>query len=102
MSNDNDQSQDGQTDPTNVPDEIEAITNVDQFAERLSHWHQHRCQVVRHMREIPENAVVQFKGVEHPMTGDFRTGYQLGIDMALAQLGQLPFVAEMEDLPKNG
>ena len=78
-----------------TPDTIE-ITDLDQFIGLLSRWHAHKLNVLKHMLEVPETAEVSI-GDEPPVTvaGDFRKGYQLGISLALSELGELPFLAEL-------
>ena len=64
----------------------------------LSSWHTKKVATLKHMQNIPETAEVSI-GTDAPIviTGEFRKGFQLGISLALAELGELPFVAELEE-----
>ena len=75
-----------------------AINDLDQFVKLLSQWHSHKIKIIKHMQEAPETTEVAV-GDEKPvpLTGDFRKGFQLGIAVALAEMGELPFVAELEE-----
>ena len=82
------------------PTETVAVENLDQFVMVLTAWHDNKCQVLKHLLEIPEGSEVQVSDDEpRIMTGDLLAGFRLGIEMALSELGTLPFVAEMEDVP---
>ena len=79
------------------PDNVE-VTDLDQFVKLLAHWHTAKVNVLKHMLEVPETAEVSIgDGEPIPVTGDFRKGYQLGLSLALSELGELPFVAELEE-----
>jgi len=74
------------------------VTDMHQFIELLSRWHTNRISRMKHMLEVPETAEVVIGDAEAVrMTGDFRKGFDLGITLALAELGTLPFVAELEE-----
>ena len=82
------------------PTETVAVESLDQFVMVLTAWHDNKCQVLKHLLEIPEGSEVQVSDDEpRIMTADLLVGFRLGIEMALSELGTLPFVAEMEDVP---
>lgn len=79
------------------PDTI-AVSDLTHFIELLSHWHTTKVNVLKHMKDIPESAEVSIgDGESIPVTGAFREGFQLGLSLALSELGVLPFVAELEE-----
>ena len=82
----------------NTPQDTVEIKDLDHFVMLLSKWHTNKVNVIKHMLEVPETSEVQI-GDEAPITvaGDFRKGYQLGLSLALSELGELPFVAELEE-----
>jgi len=83
---------------TETPDTLLAVNDLDQFVQLLSNWHTKKIATLKHMLEIPESAEVSLGDAEPvQMTGAFRDGFILGLSLALAELGELPFVAEMED-----
>lgn len=83
---------------TETPDTLLAVNDLDQFVQMLSSWHAKKVSILKHMLEIPETAEVSL-GDAAPVqvTGAFRDGFILGLSLALSELGELPFVAEMED-----
>ena len=83
---------------TETPDTLLAVNDLDQFVQMLSSWHTKKVAVLKHMQNIPETAEVSIgDGPPVQMTGAFREGFLLGLSIALSELGELPFVAEMED-----
>ena len=80
------------------PGETIEVNDLDKFVQLLSGWHTNRIARVKHLLDVPETAEVAI-GEDAPvaMTGDFRKGFQLGISLALSELGELPFVAELEE-----
>lgn len=83
---------------TETPDTLLAVNDLDQFVQMLSSWHTKKVAVLKHMQNIPETAEVSIgDGPTVQMTGSFREGFLLGLSIALSELGELPFVAEMED-----
>ena len=74
------------------------VNDLDHFVNLLSKWHSTKTKVIKHLLDIPETAEVSI-GTDAPIviTGEFRKGFQLGISLALAELGELPFVAELEE-----
>lgn len=82
---------------TETPDTLLAVNDLDQFVQMLSAWHTKKVATLRHMQTIPETAKVSLGDAEPiEMTGPFREGFLLGLSLALSELGELPFVAEME------
>jgi len=74
------------------------IKDLNQFVKLLFRWHSTKVKVVEHMMEIPDTAEVTVNdGEVIRVNGDFRKGFQLGITIALSELGALPFVAELEE-----
>lgn len=83
---------------TETPDTLLAVQDLDQFVTLLAAWHKKKVDVLKHMQAIPETAEVSLgDGPPIKLTGDFREGFLLGLSLALSELGELPFVAEMED-----
>lgn len=92
--------------PTNepagqAPEQVETlhVTDLDQFVRLLVAWHDTKVRLLKHMEDIPEDAVVEIDGVDHQFTPEMRRGFTLGITVALAELGTLPFAAETEVEP---
>ena len=82
---------------TTQSDNVE-VSDLDHFVKLLAHWHTAKVAVLKHMRELPETAEVSIDdGPATLVAGDFRKGYQLGLSLALSELGELPFVAELEE-----
>ena len=73
------------------------VESLDQFVQYLVRWHDTKCRLLKHMETIPEDAVVEIDGVDHTFTPEMRQGFKLGITIALAELGTLPFGFETDD-----
>lgn len=77
------------------------IADLDAFVRVMSAWHTEKVAVVRHLLTMPEGAEFQVGEGEvvttTVLTGDTLAAFKLGVEMALMQLGTLPFVVELED-----
>lgn len=74
------------------------IADLDQFVRVLVGWHSQKTAVLKHMLDIPMGSEMTFGETVTPtiMAGDFLDGFKAGIDLALIELGVLPFVYEQE------
>jgi hypothetical protein len=69
------------------------IENLDMFVRALTDWHGRQVEMLKHMQDIPEGTEVQFNaGQTDVLSGDLRKGFAMGIELALIELGELPFV----------
>jgi len=61
----------------------------------LTDWHQKKVATLLHMQSVPDGTEVVI-GEDAPMilTGDLLKGFILGVELALIELGKLPFEAE--------
>lgn len=79
------------------------VDNLDQFVQILCRWHAEKCAQVRHLTQVPEGSSFSIgdgaDAKEIVLTGDAHAAFKLGVEMALMQLGTLPFAAEFEDEP---
>lgn len=72
------------------------IDNLDQFVKALQYWHTNKVDVLKHMREVPEGTEVSDDdGNKFILTGEYRSGFILGLNVALSEMGELPFEAEV-------
>lgn len=73
------------------------IESLDQFVKTLSGWHESKVKMLKHLQNIPEGTEVSTgDGKPEPLSGDLRRGFIIGLTVALAELGELPFEAELE------
>lgn len=74
------------------------IADLDQFVKALTEWHAAKVQTCKHLLAVPQGASFQI-GDESPLMleGPAHAGFIFGVEMALMQFGELPFVAEVED-----
>lgn len=79
-----------------LPPTIE-VTDLSHFIKLLVRWHDTKVRLLKHMNDIPEDAVVEIDGVDHKFTPEMRQGFNLGVTVALAELGTLPFGFETDD-----
>lgn len=76
--------------------EIEDLT---QFVRMLSAWHGQKVKTLEHMLEVPDGTEMVVTGDEPYtaiMTGDTLVGFKAGLQLALMELGTLPFLYETE------
>lgn len=88
----------------NQKSETVVVSDIDQFIQLLSGWHQNKVKTLEHMLSVPEGIEVTFND-EAPqiLSGDLHKGFLMGLSLALMELGTLPFAAEMdvEDKPAS-
>jgi hypothetical protein len=84
-----------------APTETVPVDDLNHFVQILTAWHMEKCRTVQHMLAVPEGSEFQIEGDEGVTTivlvEDALAAFKLGIEMAMMELGELPFVAEMED-----
>lgn len=68
------------------------VESLDDFVHMLVSWHGHKHAILTHMLEMPDGTYMQM-GENEPvaMTGDMLAGFKVGIQLALMELGTLPF-----------
>ena len=73
------------------------IDDLEQFVRILAGWHEQKVKTLKHMLEMPEGVEMVVSG-ETPvvLTGDLLAGLKAGIEVALMELGELPFLYEIE------
>lgn len=80
---------------SDIDDEIVPVEDLHKFVDLLVSWHLRRVAICHHFKDIPVGSEIQIEDEEViVMEGPFLDGFKLGIDMALNQLGELPFVAQ--------
>lgn len=83
--------------------DIIPMPDLDTFVRALTAWHSQKMAMLEHLKNIPPGTAFQVgDGTEAKdlvMTAEMLEGFQFGIEMALMQVGDLPFVAETEDTP---
>lgn len=83
------------SEPAQQPETI-MIDTLDGFVRALHAWHQNKIQLLRHMKTIPAGTeVTRNNGEPRILSGDLLEGMILGLDVALEELGELPFEAEV-------
>jgi hypothetical protein len=82
-----------------VPADSIGVTDLDTFVKHLSNWHQGRIKMLQHLITIPDTGIhVRLEGQDDlPLVGDYHKGFLFGLNVALGELGVLPFVAEMDE-----
>lgn len=78
-----------------LPDTI-PCDDLNSFVRTLTGWHTQKCAVVRRLLEVPEGSVFEIGEDELTLDTTNLAAFKFGIEMALMQLGTLPFVAELE------
>lgn len=68
------------------------IEDLDQFVSLLTGWHSNKVAMLEHLLEIPEGTEMQVDGGDSvALTGDILAGFKAGLNVALMELGKLPF-----------
>lgn len=87
------------TDSTEARTTIE-IQDLNQFVQMLTAWHSKKVKVLEHMLQIPEGIEMVVDGKEPViLQGEMLAGFKAGLNLALMELGNLPFVCESEEAP---
>lgn len=71
------------------------VENIDHFIALLFAWHENKIKTLEHMLNIPEGTEVSLNDeLNLELTGEAYKGFQMGLSLALIEIGQLPFMAE--------
>lgn len=82
---------------TQKPETV-VVNDLDEFVRTLVGWHNHKVKVLEHMAEIPTGTEVVFnQGPPVVLEGDMLKGFCMGLNLALMELGNLPFAVEVGD-----
>lgn len=74
------------------------ITDTNVFVKNLIDYHNHQVAKTKHMMDIPEGTEVEIDENEViTLEGDTLKAFQLGIQVALYDLGTLPIKVEYGD-----
>lgn len=96
------QTQEAATSGEPAPTSTVPVENLHDFVGFLTRWHTTKVAELRHMIEMPEGiTMITGEGDEQKSTimeGVMLAGFKAGIELALMQLGTLPFRAELEDV----
>jgi len=79
-------------------EETVQVADLDSFVRILTNWHNNRVATIKHLMGVPEGMEMQI-GDEDPviLEGDRLKGFEMGLELALDNLGTLPFGFELED-----
>ena len=73
------------------------VESLDDFVHMLVSWHSRKCAILKHMMDLPEGSSMQVgEGEPVALTGDMLAGFKAGIQLALIELGTLPFQCSTE------
>jgi len=100
-SDNEDQPEAGHAQQVNVAEsDMIDITTIDEFAELVGRWHQNKVAVLRHMQSIPLGTEMELtlgdKTHMVKLEGEIMFGFQAGLELALIEIGNMPFVASTE------
>ena len=79
------------------PNDTIPIDNLDQFVRVLTGWHADKVAMLRHLLQIPEGTTFEVGEQTVVVEGHVLAGFKFGIELALMQVGTLPFAVELED-----
>lgn len=77
------------------------VQDLSQFVHVLVSWHTRQVNTLKHFQDIPEGSVMESGDKSVTLTGDVLVGFKAGIEMALMELGTLPFMVEYEAQAAN-
>lgn len=76
------------------------IDTIDQFAGYVTRWHQNKVAVLRHMQAIPSGTEMEVtigdKAQTIKLEGELMAAFQTGLELALIEIGNLPFGVSTE------
>lgn len=72
------------------------IEDMNQFVQILVAWHSEKVKVLEHMLQVPDGSIMETNGIKAKLTGDLLAGFKAGIELALMELGTLPFAYETD------
>ncbi len=72
------------------------IEDMNQFVQILVAWHSEKVKVLEHMLQVPDGTVMETNGIDATLAEDLLIGFKAGIELALMELGTLPFAYETE------
>lgn len=72
------------------------VDSLDQFVKLLVSWHTAKVALLKHMLEMPEGNIMEVDGKDIALSGDALVAFQAGINVAISEMGQLPFTYELE------
>jgi hypothetical protein len=97
MTEENQQAPETEVEETQHPATLE-IEDLDMFVRMLHQWHAGKVQIIKHMLTIPDGTEMRVgDDVSVTLTGDVLAGFKAALDIALMELGTLPFVVEVTD-----
>ena len=85
--------------------QIEEITTISQLSQLLVTWYDNQIAILDQLKNVPAGTQVQVGDKEanetYVLEGDVLTGYLLGLNLALSNIGSLPFIMmdEVGDVP---
>lgn len=83
----------------NQPESIIEVTNIDHMVRILVEWNKEQVALLRHMIDMPEGTQVDIeKDNSIALTGDVRRAFQLGIQLSIEELGNLPFTVDNNEV----
>ncbi len=77
-------------------DEIIEVADRDQLVRKLTAWHRSQVAVLEHMLIIPVGTEMTIGKNTFLFEGLFLDGFKAGIEAALIELGELPFIDATE------
>ena len=76
--------------------QIEEITTISQLSQLLVAWYDNQIAILDQLKDVPAGTQVQVGDKEanetYVLEGDVLTGYLLGLNLALSNIGSLPFI----------
>ncbi len=82
--------------PAESPPETVLIDNVNTFVMCTIKWHEAQTGKIRHLLTVPDGTTFEIDSKELVLTGDALAGFKFGVELALLQVKDLPFVVEFE------
>ncbi len=74
-----------------TPEPLIQITSLDQFVGIMTLWHRQQVEATKHLLHVPVGGAFEVDGETIELSGMTRKGFMLGVEMALMNLGELPF-----------
>lgn len=73
------------------------VEDIDAFARHMLRWFEIRSQQLKHLLTVPAGTAFEVGDEEIVLDGDTLRGFKFGVEMAIMQLGTLPFTPHYEE-----
>lgn len=79
-----------------IKEEIIEVEDLHSFVSLLNSWHKEKVAILEYLIEIPVGTEMEYEGKTITLIDDTLLAFKAGINLALGEIGILPFQAVTE------